>query len=124
MRQQPANHGIKHANKLAAARNLDPKQPLDGEAEGMLLIHRRAIVEPVEIWHVLQIGARLHQLLGAAMQKPDMGIDASHHLAVQFKHESEHTVSSRMHWSEIYGEVAFRCETHDETPVRSAGTTP
>src|ERR1019366_2979890 len=124
MRKKPADLAKEHSDELRSLWKLEAKQFLRRETEGVLLIHRRDIIQPVEIWQRLQVGLVLDELLGAAMQKPDMGIDASHHFAVQFKHESEHTVSSRMHWSEIYGEVAFRCETHDETPVRSAGTTP
>ena len=53
----------------------------------MLLVHRRDIVEPVEIRQRLEIGLVLDQLLGAAMQKPDMRIDAVDHLAVELEHE-------------------------------------
>ena len=72
----------------------------------MLLVHRRDIVEPVEIGHVLQIGARLHQLLGAAMQQADMRIDALDHLAVEFEHEAQHAVRGRMLRAEVDREVA------------------
>ena len=91
---------------MAAARNLDPKQPLDGEAEGVFLIHRRAIVEPVEIWHVLQIGARLHQLFRAAMEEADMGIDALDDFAVEFENKAQHAVRRRMLRTEVDGEIA------------------
>ena len=72
----------------------------------MLLVHRRDIVEPVEIGHVLQIGARLHQLLGAAMEQPDMRIDALDDLAVEFEHEAQHAMRRRMLRAEIDREIA------------------
>ena len=83
-----------------------PEQLLDGEREGMLLVHRRDIVEPVEIRYRLQIGLVLDELLGAAMQKPDMRIDAGHDFAVELEHEAQHAVGGRMLRPEIDGEVA------------------
>lgn len=37
MRQDAADLVIEHSDELAAARDLDPDQPFDGNAEGMLL---------------------------------------------------------------------------------------
>ncbi len=71
----------------------------------MLLIHRRDVIEPVEIRHVLQIGARLHQLLGAAMQQADMRIDALDDFAVQLQHKAQHAVRRRMLRPEVDGEI-------------------
>ena len=72
----------------------------------MLLVHRRDVVEPVEIGQRLQIGLVLDQLLGAAMQQPDMRIDALDHLAVELEHEAQHAVRRRMLRPEIDGELA------------------
>ena len=81
-------------------------EPLDRQAKGMLLVHRRDIVEAVEIRHRLQVGLVLDQLFGAAMQQPDMRIDAIDNLAVQLEHEPQHAVRSRMLRAEIDGEIA------------------
>ena len=89
-----------------AARHGDPEQPLDRQRVGVLLVHRRDIIEPIEIGHVLQIGARLHQLLGAAMQQADMRIDALDHLAVELQHEAQHAMRGGMLRAEIDREVA------------------
>ena len=97
---------IEHTDQLAADRHFDAEQTLDRKREGMLLVHRRAIVEPVEIGHRLQIGLRLDQLLGAAMQQPDMRIDAVDHLAVEFQHQAQHAVRRRMLRAEIDVEIA------------------
>ena len=72
----------------------------------MLLVHRRDVVEPVEIRHRLQIGLVLDQLLGAAMEQPDMRIDALDHFAVELEHQAQHAVRGRMLRPEIDGEVA------------------
>ena len=73
----------------------------------MLLVDRRDIVEPVEIRDRLQIGLVLDQLFGAAMQKPDMRIDALDHLAVEFEHEAQHAVRRRMLRPEVDREIAL-----------------
>src|SRR5690242_4618257 len=72
----------------------------------MLLVHRRDVIEPVEIRKRLEIGLVLDQLLGAAMQQPDMRIDALDDLAVEFEHQAEHPVRGGMLRSEIDGELA------------------
>ena len=87
---------IEHADQLAAARHGDAEQLLDRQREGVLLVHRRDVVEPVEIRHRLQVGLVLDQLLGAAMQQPDMRIDALDDLAVELQHQAQHTVRRRV----------------------------
>ena len=75
----------------------------------MLLVHRRDVVEPVEIRDRLQIGLVLDQLLGAAMQQADVRIDALDDLAVELQHQAQHAVRGRMLRPEIDGEVAEVC---------------
>src|SRR6516164_10101774 len=106
MRQESPDLAVEHPDQLAAPGHLKAQKLLDGEHERMLLIHRRDIVEPIEIAERLQIGLVFDQLLGAAVQKADMRIDALDDLAVQFKDETQHAVRGRMLWSEIDGEVA------------------
>ena len=72
----------------------------------MLLVHRRDIVEPVEIGQRLQIGLGLDQLLGAAMQQADMRVDALDDFAVQLQHKAQHAMRRRMLRAEVDGEVA------------------
>ncbi len=79
----------------------------------MLLIHRRDVVEPVEIRNGLKIGLLLDQLLGAAMQQADMRIDALNHLAVEFQHQAQHAVRCRMLRPKIDGEIAKVLFVHD-----------
>ena len=82
------------------------------EAEGVFLVHRRDVIEPVEIGHVLEVGARLHQLLGAAMEQPDMRIDALDDLAVEFEHEAQDAVGCGMLRPEVDREAApTRCSS-------------
>ena len=92
--------------KLSAPRNRYFEELLGGEAECMLLIYRRDVVEPVEIGQGLQIVLVLYELLGPAMEQADMRIDALDDLAIEFKHEPQDTMRGRMLRSEIDGEVA------------------
>ena len=91
----------------AALGNCDAEQPLDRQAEGVLLIHRRDIIEPVEIRHRLHICLVLDQLFGAAMQQADMRIDALDDFAVKLKHQPQHAMRGRMLRAEIDGEVTL-----------------
>ncbi len=78
-----------------AARHLDAEELFRREAERVLLIHRRDVVEPVEIRDRLQVGLLLDQLFGAAMQEPDMRIDALDDFAVELEHQTQHAVRRR-----------------------------
>jgi hypothetical protein len=48
----------------------------------------------------------LDQLFGAAMKKADMGIGPFNYLAIEFQHEPQHPVRSRMLRSKIDGEIS------------------
>ena len=106
MRENASDLAVEHADQLAAARHLDAEQLFRRQTERVLLIHRRDVVEPVEIRNRLQIGLVLDQLLGAAVKQPDMGVDARDDLAVELQHEAQHAVRCRMLRPEIDGEVA------------------
>ena len=55
----------------------------------MFLVHRRDVVEPVEVGQRLQVSLVLDQLLGPAMEQTDMRIDALNDLAVELEHEAQ-----------------------------------
>jgi hypothetical protein len=88
MRQEPPDLAVEHADQLRAFRHRQAQELLRREAEGVLLVHRRHVVEAVEIADRLQIGLVLYQLLRAAVQKPDVGVDALNDLAVELEHEA------------------------------------
>src|ERR1700736_6580407 len=114
MRQDTADLAIQNPDQLAAARHFNTEQLFRGETERVLLIHRRDIVEPVEIGDRLQVGLMLDQLFGAAVQEADVGIDAGDDLAVELQHEAQHAVRRRVLRSKIDGEVAeCGCFGHD-----------
>ena len=78
------------------ARNVESQQLFSRQAERVLLVHRRDVIEPVEIPDRLQIGLVLDQLFGAAMQQADMRIDALDHFAIELEHEAQHAMRRRM----------------------------
>ncbi len=90
-----------------AFRHGDADEFFDRERIGVLLIHRRHVVETVEIGKRLKVGLVLDELLRAAVKQTDMRIDALDHLAVELEHEAKHTVRGRMLRTEIDGELAF-----------------
>jgi hypothetical protein len=120
MREQPPDLGIEHADQLRASRHGETEELLNREAEGVLLIHRRDIIEPVEIRDRLQIGFVLDQFLGPAMQKTDMRVDARHDLTVELEHEAQHAVRRRMLRSEIDLEAARGVFVHARAPAITA----
>ncbi len=97
---------------------VDAQQLLDGEREGMLLAHRRDVIEPVEIGHRLQIGLVLDQLLGAAVQQADMRVGALDDLAVHLQHQAQHAVRRRMLRPEIHREALDRAPGASSLPAR------
>src|SRR5262249_7986851 len=112
MRKQPSDFAIEDADELRATRDRDAQKLFRRQAERMLLVHRRDIVEAVEIRDRLQIGFVLDQLLGAAMKQADMRIDPLHHLAVEFKHGAQDGVRGRMLGAEIDREITLRRFRH------------
>src|SRR5262249_32260039 len=104
----------------AALRHGDAEEPLDRQRKGMLLIHRRYVVEAVEIGHGLKIGLVLDQLLCAAVKQAHMRIDAGHDPAVELENETEDAMGGGMLRPEIDGEgtdIGFggRCRRHCRT---------
>ena len=122
MRQQPADFGVEHADNLAAPWNLDAKQPFDREAKGMLLVHRRDIVEPVEVRQRLEVVFILDEFFGAAVQKADVRIGAHHDFAVEFQNQAQDSVCGRVLRTKIDGEgplFGFGDNVgHDTAPTR------
>src|SRR6202023_3890826 len=108
MRQKPADLAIEHADDLRAPRHGEAEQLFRRQAERMLLIHRRDIIEPVEIRDRLQVGLLLDQFFSAAMEQSDMRIDALHHFAVKLKHEAQYAMRRWMLRAEVDCEIA-RC---------------
>src|SRR5262245_11507153 len=106
MREQAPDLAIEDADELPAPGHRDAKQLLGCQTERVFLVHRRDVIEPVEIGQRLQIGLVLDQLLGPTVQKTDMRVDALDDLTVELQYEAQHAVSRGMLRPEIEGEVA------------------
>jgi hypothetical protein len=72
----------------------------------MFLVHRRHVVEPVEVGQRLQVRFVFDQFLGSTVEQSDMRIDALNDLAVEFEHEAQNAVGRRVLGPEIDGEIA------------------
>ena len=106
MREQAADLRIEHADELGALRHGDADKLLHRERVSVLLVHRRHIVEPVEIGQRLEIGLVLDKLLGTAVEQPDMGINALDDLAVELEDEAQYAMCRRVLRPEIDRELA------------------
>src|SRR5690349_17812942 len=108
MREETSDLRIQHTDQLRPLGHLNAKELFDREAEGVLLVHRRDIIEPVEVRHRLGVGFVLDQLFRSAVQQPDMRIDALDNLAVELEDKPQHAMRGRMLRAEIDGEIAWR----------------
>ena len=104
MVEDPGDLVEQDANVLGAQRHFEAGQLLDRQHEGMLLRQRRDIVEPVEVRQRLGIGLVFDQLLGAAVEQADMGVDPLDHLAVHLHHHAQHAMGRGMLRPEIQGD--------------------
>ena len=89
--------------------------------ESVFLIHRRDVIEPVEIGDGLQISFMLDQLLGPAVEQTDMRIDTLDDLAVELQDETQYAVGRRVLGPEIDGEIAISSFGHSG-PMPAAAT--
>ena len=89
--------------------------------ESVLLIHRRDVVETIEIADGLQIGFMFDQLLGPAVEQSDMRIDTLDDLTIEFQDETQYAVSRRVLGPEIDGEIAISSFGHGG-PMPAAAT--
>jgi hypothetical protein len=117
MRQKPADFAKENTDELSALWDRYFEELLGGEAERMLLVHRRDIVEPVKIGQGLQIILVLDEFFRAAVEQADMGIGALDDLAVQFQHQPQHAVRRGMLRPKVEGEVANCGFDHDGAPL-------
>ena len=95
-----------HADILPAQRHCDAEQLFNRQRKGVLLAHRRNVIEPVEIGRRLRVGFVFDQFFGAAMQKADMRIGAFDDFAVHLEDQAQHAMRGRMLRPEIHRERA------------------
>src|SRR5262245_4971202 len=106
MREQAPDLAIEDADELPAPGHGEAEQLLDCQTERVFLVHRRDVIEPVEVGQRLQVGLVLDQLFGPAVQKTDMRVHALDDLTVELQYETQHAVSRRVLGPEIEGEIA------------------
>src|SRR5690606_19628715 len=94
-----------HPDILGAQRDLDTQQLLDGHDIGVLIAHHRHVVETIHVWQRLQIGAMFGQLLGGAVQQPDMWVGTLDHFTVEFEHQTQNAVGRRVLGTKVQGVI-------------------
>ena len=90
----------------ARTRHVDAGELLDRQAVRVLVAHHRHVVEPVHVRQRLDVRPRLGQLLGRAVQEPDVRVGALDHLAVELEHEPQHAVRRRVLRAKIHRVIA------------------
>ena len=95
-----------------------PEQLLDRQHVGVLVAHHGHVVEPVHVADRLVERLALGELLGAAMQKPDVRVGLLDDLAVHLEHQAQHAVRRRMLRAEVHGVVAYLSHRACRTAVR------
>jgi len=93
-----------HANILSALGHLDPGQLLQRQGIRQIGGHRRQVVEPVGEDDVLEVGARLAELLDRAVQVAHHGARGDDSLAVEREDEAEHAVGAGVLRPHVDGE--------------------
>src|SRR6476620_8092085 len=122
MREQTPDLAIEDPDELPAPGYRDAEQLLGCQTERVFLVHRRDVIEPVEVGQRLQVGLVLDQLLGPAVQKADVRVDALDDFTVELQYEAQDAVSRRMLGPKIEGEVAQGCFGHNGL-ASAAGST-
>ena len=95
-----------HADVLRAQRRLDAQQLFDRHDVRVLVAHHRHVIQPVHVADRLIERLALGQLLGRAVQQPDVRIGLLNDFAVHLEHQAQHAVRSRMLRAEVHGVVA------------------
>src|SRR5260370_33333701 len=90
MREQAPDLAIEDPDELPAPGHRDAEQLLGCQTERVFLVHRRDVIEPVEIGQRLQIGLVLDEILGPTVQKTDMTCDALDDLTVALQYQTQH----------------------------------
>ena len=104
---QDAGDLVEHgADPARPQGRLDAEKAFDGEHVGVLVAHHGHVVETVHVADALAVGLGLGELLGGAVQEPDVGVGALDDLPVHLEHEPEHPVRGRVLGAEVEGEVA------------------
>ena len=98
-----------HADVLCTNRHVDAEQLLDRHHVRVLVAHHRHVVQAVHVRHRLQERAGLGELLGRAVQQPDVRIRALDHLAIELEYKAQHAVGRRMLRPEIQRVVLDIC---------------
>ena len=87
------------ADVFGALRHFDARELFDGHRPGVVVVHRRQVVEPIGVANVLVVSEVLADLLLAAMQVAQVRNGFEDHLAVGAQHDAQ----ARRAWKDAAG---------------------
>ena len=96
VRRDAIHLGHEHANPDRTFRHFDVKQLFDSEREGKFGEQRRCVIHARHVGWALQVGEFFARALHACMEIANNRLTAKNGLALEFEHETQHTVSRRM----------------------------
>ena len=96
VRRNAIHLGHEHADPDRTFRNFDIKQLLDREGESEFGKQRRRIIHASHVGGALEIGEFFTGALHAGVQIANDRLATKNRFALQFEHETQHTVSRRM----------------------------
>ena len=129
---QPHQFGSDDANRLAAGRNLDAHQLLDGHVPGHVVRDGRNVVHPVRDRHVLVVVELFAELLETGVQIADVRNRIDDPFAFELEHQAQGRMRGRMLRTEIHRPqirlrlIAYnlvesgRCQRHNESAIKGS----
>ena len=103
----PVELGREHPDVLGPARDLHVEQLLERHDPGPLAEQRADVLERVEVADRLVVVGVLAELLDAAMQVAEDGVDVDDLLAVELEHDPQHAVGGRVLGTHVDEQLAI-----------------
>ena len=96
MAGDPVQLGNQHPEVTGLLPDLMPHQFLDRQGPAEIHVHRRQVVEPVGVGNPLAGGEILADLLGTAVEIPDVGLGLRYDFTVGPQHQPQHAMRARV----------------------------
>ena len=101
MVQKTADFRIEHADILAALGHRQAQQFFDGHTVGVLVTHRRHVVQTIHVRHRLHPGTGLSQFFRGTVQQTNVRVGTFDSFTIQLQHQTQHTVCRRVLRAEV-----------------------
>ena len=107
MRREAGQFAADHADVLATLRErgVNAEQLLHRQRVGDVVGQRGEVIQPVRVRDELGVSHVLSDLFVAAMQIADFRVGLGDDLAIEFKHQPQHTVRRRVRRPHVQGHL-------------------